>query len=105
MAFPTLFPYGIGDPTKKQRHHAVSLTDTFKHLVSFGEIVNNKIVWRFASHPRFMYWALNMKQRHQVLSQVNVYMKQYPNDAALTLEQLKVMVNRADSELLVLAGI
>ena len=101
MAFPTLFPYGIGDPTKKQRHHAVSLTDAFKHLVSFGEIVNNKIVWRFASHPRFMYWALNMKQRHQVLSQANVYMKQYSNDAALTLEQLKVMVNRADSELLI----
>ena len=100
MAFPTLFPYGIGDPTKKQRHHAVSLTDAFKHLVSFGEIVNNKIVWRFASHPRFMYWALNMKQRHQVLSQANVYMKQYPNDAALTLEQLKVMVNKKIQEVI-----
>jgi hypothetical protein len=98
MAFPTLFPYGTGDPTKKQRHHAVSLSDAFKHLISFGETVDGKIVWRFASHPRFMYWALNMKQRHQVLSQANVYMKQHPKDATLTLDQLKRMVSHADSE-------
>ena len=98
MAFPTLFPFGTGDPTKKQRHYAVSLADAFKHLISFGEIINGKIVWRFASHPRFMYWALSIKQRHQMLTQANVYMKQHPNDATLTLDQLKRMVNRADSE-------
>ena len=64
MAFPTLFPYGTGDPTTKDREQPVSLSESFKHLISFGERRNNKFIWRFASHPRFMYWALNMKQRH-----------------------------------------
>ena len=88
MAFPTLFPYGKGDPTTNDRQYSVSYSEAFKHLVSFGEIRNNKFLWRFASHPRFMYWALNMKQRHHLLSQANVYLKQHPNDAILTLQQL-----------------
>ena len=33
MAFPKLFPYGKGDPTKRTRIHEVSLTDGFKHLI------------------------------------------------------------------------
>ena len=65
MAFPTLFPYGTGDPTTKSRQCSISFSESFKHLISFGECINNKFVWRFATHPRFMYWALNMKQRHQ----------------------------------------
>ncbi len=49
--------------------------------------------WRFASHPRFPYWALNIKQRHQLLSQANVYLRQHPADANMTMEELKQMVN------------
>ena len=33
MAFPTLFPYGTGDPTTKNREHPISYTDFFKHLI------------------------------------------------------------------------
>ena len=98
MAFPTLFPYGTGDPTTKDRQNVVSISESFKHLVSFGEVRNNKFVWRFASHPRFMYWALNMKQRHHLLSQSNVYLKQHPSDAVLTLQQLRNMVDKSTSE-------
>lgn len=32
MVFPTLFPYGKGDPTCKGRHHAVTMSEAFKHL-------------------------------------------------------------------------
>ena len=65
MAFPTLFPYGKGDPTNRARQHGVTLTEAFKHLIKFAnKLENGKFEWRFASHPRFPYWALNMKQRH-----------------------------------------
>ena len=62
MSFPTLFPYGTGDPTYPGRQRQVSLTDGFKHLVKYCEVTaDNQKSWRFASHPRFPYWALNMK--------------------------------------------
>ena len=98
MAFPTLFPYGTGDPTTKNRQHDVTYTEFLKHLIRFAEIVNNKAVWRFASHPRFPYWALNMKQRHHLLTQANVYLKQNPADATLTVQQLRDMVGKMNSE-------
>ncbi len=34
-----------------------------------------------------------MKQRHQLLSQANVYLRQHPADANMTMEELKQMVN------------
>ena len=65
MAFPTLFPYGKGDPTKRTRLREVSSTDGFKHLIKYADLsTDGMFTWRFASHPRFPYWALNMKQRH-----------------------------------------
>ncbi len=94
MAFPTLFPYGKGDPTNRGRQHGITLTEAFKHLMKFAErLADGKFEWRFASHPRFPYWALNMKQRHQLLSQANVYLRQHPADANMTMEELKQMVN------------
>ena len=93
MAFPTLFPYGKGDPTNRARNHDITLTEAFKHLMKFAEFTNGKFEWRFASHPRFPYWALNMKQRHQLLSQANIYLRQHPADANMTMEELKDMVN------------
>lgn len=93
MAFPALFPYATGNPTNPARDHPVSITDGFKHLIRFGEVSDGcSKHWRFASHPRFPYWALNMKQRHQLLSQSSIYLKQHPADANLTVEDLKSMV-------------
>ena len=45
-------------------------------------------------HPRFPYWALNMKQRHELLSQSKVYIQQHPCDASLTVQD---MVGAMDS--------
>ena len=51
MVFPTLFPYGKGDPTCNGRHHAVTLTETFKHLERYCDILpDGKFHWRFAAH-------------------------------------------------------
>ena len=99
LAFPTLFPYGQGDPTYPGRQRAISLTDGLKHLLRYGELTsNNQWYWRFASHPRFPYWGLNMKQRHQLLGQANVYLQQHPEDANLTVENMKEMVDQLSSE-------
>ena len=98
MVFPALFPYGKGDPTCKGRHHAVTLAEAFKHLERYCDILpDGQYHWRFASHPRFPYWALNMKQRHELLSQSKVYIQQHPCDASLTVEQLQDMVGTMDS--------
>ena len=92
MAFPTLFPYGHGDPTD-QRTRKVSLSDAFKHLVKYGEkMQSGQFTWRFASHPRFPYWALNMKLRHQLLSQSRIYFHQNTTDVELTIDKLRAMV-------------
>ena len=49
--------------------------------------------FQFFSHPRFPYWALKMKQRHQRLLQANIYLRQHPADAKIAIYDLKEMVN------------
>ena len=96
--FPTLFPYGQGDPTCRARCHKVSLTDAFKHLIKYSDkSPDGSLRWRYATHPRFPYWALDMKHRHQLLSQSNIYLQQHSVDANLTIEELQAMVGRMDS--------
>ena len=95
MAFPTLFPYGKGDPTKKTRLREVSLTEGFKHLIKYADrSTTGTFSWRFASHPRFPYWALNLKQRHQLLFLARIYLTQNPEDFNLTTEELRQMVGQ-----------
>ena len=40
MAFPTLFPYGKGDPTNRARNHDITLAEAFKHLMKFVHMVS-----------------------------------------------------------------
>ena len=42
-----------------------------------------------------------MKQRHQLLSQVNIYLHQHPPDANMTMEELKEMVNSTSGKQMV----
>lgn len=64
MAFPTLFPDGKGDPTNSallsdtSNNTTQSFAAKLKHLIKFSEKTDGKWVYRFASHPRFAYWAL-----------------------------------------------
>ena len=62
LSFPALFPYGTGDPTYAGHQRPVSLTEGLKHLLRYGGVATDgHHCWRFASHPRFPYWTLNMK--------------------------------------------
>lgn len=98
QAFPALFPYGTGDPTCLSRQRPVTFTEAFKHLIRYADEVDGTFLWRFSNHPRFPYWALNMKLRHQLLSQATVYLHQYPADAQLTTENLRDMVGHLSAE-------
>ena len=64
-----------------------------KHLLKFTELETGKWVYRFASHPRFGYWALNMIQRKQALGQAAFFLKQNPSEAHLTRQELHNMAN------------
>ena len=78
MAFPTLFPDGKGDPTNQALQRNVPLSERIKHLMKFGEKIDGKWVYRFANHPRFVYWAFNMIQRMRTLQQTGIFLKQNP---------------------------
>ena len=65
LAFPTLFPDGKGDPTNPCLRRGIPFIERIKHLLKLAEIKNGRFHFRFASHPRFSYWALNMIQREE----------------------------------------
>ena len=55
--------------------------------------MNGKWQYRFAAHPRFAYWAFNMLQRHRLLSQGSIFLKQNPGESHMSVEELKAMLN------------
>ena len=89
LAFPTLFPDGKGDPTNPSMVRNVPLSDGIKHLLKYAENIGSKWVYRFASHPRFSYWAFDMLQRRRTLQQSGIFLKQNPSEAHLTIDELK----------------
>ena len=74
MTFPCLFPYGLGDPTKKARLFEVSETDGYKHLLKYAYVSprTKNYIYPFAKHPRFKFWAYDRLRRHRALSQSKV---------------------------------
>ena len=99
MAFPTLFPDGKGDPTNPAIIRNVTLSDKIKHLIKFAEQKNNGWMYRFANHPRFSYWALNMIHRKQILQQTGIFLKQNPGENHLSMEELREMVTNNEGNL------
>ena len=49
---------------------------------------------QFAKHPRFRYFALNTEMRWRALQTGRIYINQHPEDARLTLDELRDMVGR-----------
>ena len=80
-AFPTLFPTGEAD-FLAPRQHSVTVG---MYFMMYGE-------GRFARHPRFRYFALNTEMRWRALQTGRVYINKHPDDARLTLDDLRDMV-------------
>ena len=83
-AFPSLFSTGCSD-FLAPRERAVTVGNYFKHLLKYSD-------GRFARHPRFHYFALNTDMWWRALQTGKVYIKQHPNDAKLSLDYLKELV-------------
>ena len=85
-AFPTLLPTGAGDFVAPCQR-AVTIGNYFKYLMMFGE-------GQFAKHPRFRYFVLNTEMRWHALQTGRIYINQHPEDACLTLDELRDMVGQ-----------
>ena len=107
MAVPTLFSDGKGDATNNaivsdiSNNSTKSFADKLKHLNKFAEFIDGKWIYRFASHPRFAYWAYNMLYRKRILGQSNFFLKQNPTEANLTIDDLKQMITSDSYEPLI----
>ena len=102
MAFPCLFPDGKGDPTNLLLVRDISNNETeafslkLKLLMKFVELIDGKWHYRFASHPRFGYWAYNMLFRKRLLGQGNFYIKQTRRNTHPDLDELREMARNRD---------
>ena len=94
MAFPTLFPYGTGDVTKKDRRVEVTMTDANKHLLKYAVWDVQREVWfyPFADHDRWCHWGQDTAERHRFNGQKSVYLSKSPEDANLTEEDMREIV-------------
>jgi len=90
-AFPTLFPTGAAD-FLAPRQRIVTIGSYFKHLMLYHD-------QRFAKHPRFRYFALNTQMRHRALQNGRIYVRQNPEDAHLTVDELRDMVGHDNQAL------
>ena len=107
MAFPTLFPGRKGDQTNIavlsdiSNNSTKSFPERLKHLIKFAENIDGKWTNRFASHPRFAYWAYNIVYWKRILGQSKFFPKQNLTEANLTTDDLKEMTMFESYELLV----
>ena len=85
------------DPPTRARQHGVTLTEAFKHFVKFVERLPKVSTGGGFLHTQGSRYEL----RHQLLSQANVYLRQHPADANMTLEQLSAMVNSKSAKQMV----
>ena len=96
-----MFPDGKGDPTNPSLLKEIPLGERVTHLIKFAEKIDGKWVYRFSSHPRFSYWALNMIQGKRILQQSGTFLRQNPREAYLTLDELHQMATSNNSNTLI----
>ena len=91
LAFPSLFPHGLADPTKKSRLIGITETEGYKHLLKYAtkHTKTSEYYYPFVQHPRFKFWAYDRLRRHRALEQSKIYLKQNLGDASLTISELK----------------
>ncbi len=101
MIFPTLFPYGCGDVTNKDRSVTVSMTESNKHLLNYAiyDESEGRFLYPFASHPRWLKWAQNTCERHRLNGQKDVYLTKNPEDGNLSEAELRRILESGGEEL------
>ena len=98
-AFPTLFPYGVGDPTLRDRIEDVSMTDAMKHLLKYCVALKNddssfkEWHYPFAEDDRFVHWAQNTVERHRAQTQRGVLIHQNEELANCSTDEMQEILN------------
>lgn len=92
-AFPTLFPYGVGDPTNGDREVEVSMTDSMKYLLKYCIRFNDEWHYPIAEDDRFVHWAQNTLERHRAQSQRGVLIHRNEEFANLTAAEMQAIIN------------
>ena len=88
--FSNPFSRWQNDPFIRSRHLKVTLAEAFDHLMAFCEKgPDGKLVWHFASHPTFPGWAADIKRRHAIMGQANVFVRQNPGELPVSVDELK----------------
>ena len=99
LAFPTLFPYGVGDCTKKTRSVNVTTTVAIKHYLNYSVHNSNTrmTVYPFARHKRWMHFGQNMAERHRFIGQRRVFLRRNTKFADISEENLRrIVCSRSD---------
>jgi hypothetical protein len=100
LCFPKLFPLGHADPTRKDELQQLSEAEATSHLLRLVEVhpVNQKIYYPFAMHDRFIFFMQDRIQRHRILEQTRIFLKQHPGDRALNLDEIQNMINHGEED-------
>ena len=100
-AFPTLFPYGTGDPWAVIRNSdGKTILEKSRHLLRYCEVSNGKREFRFAKNSRFVLWLYNILFRNRVNEAGNVYLNYKQEHSNLTLEELKLKINTKQNDVI-----
>lgn len=91
--FPTLFPFGIGDPFDNGRdRQSPPLNASIKHFIRYA-IPNGRGGYKrpFDMNPRFAHYIQDVDERHRIFSEAKFYLKSNPQDANNSLHHIENM--------------
>ncbi len=72
--------------------------DMVAHLLKVSEShpVTGKVYYPFFSHDRFIFFMHDRILRHHALNQTNVYLKQNPQDASMSIEDIQRAIENGE---------
>ncbi|KAK3104656.1 hypothetical protein FSP39_007268 [Pinctada imbricata] len=90
LAFPCLFPYGLGDFYINRPRTCISMSDWADHLLWYED-------GRFAKHQYFKFVIHNMIMRKKAMETSNFVYNQQLGDGHLTIDMLKEQIQNGDT--------
>lgn len=81
--------------------HLLKYAERDPRIPISDEKPNGQMYYPFAEHERFSFWMVDRIRRHRCLSQSSIYLSRNPNDAALSMEELKSMLQNGNIKQLV----
>ena len=127
MAFPCLFPYGLGDPSNRDRQIAISENECGKHLLKYAINVKKMkevlledptltpserrnveslhsgddpdFIYPFVNHKRFVHFLQNTVERHRAFSQRGFWLQKHSEFGTMDASDMSVVINQGGEQL------